>query len=146
MSVPLTSLVWPLLAQVGLTFLLYVLLAVRKGQIVRKQNFDREKAKLDPDQWPAVVVQVNNNLGNQFESPILFYVIGAIFLSANVVTTAALITAWVFVGFRYAHAFVHTTSNNMKARTTTFALALAALVALFFQLVYALLAGTVAGA
>lgn len=139
MKVALTSLVWPLLAQVGLTFVLYVLLAIRKAQIVRQGEFDREEAKLDPDKWPDVVVQVNNNLGNQFESPILFYVIGAIFLWADVVTPAVVITAWVFVAFRYAHALVHTTSNNMKLRTATFALGLAAVVVLFFQLLYALL-------
>ncbi len=139
MKAVLSPLVWPLLAQVGLTLVLFLFLAIRKGKVVREGVFNREDAKLDPNKWPDPVVQVNNNLGNQFQSPILFYVLGLLFILANQVSTVTLVTAWTFVAARYAHCFVHTTSNNMKARTITFILGMLALLVLFGNLVFALL-------
>ena len=111
---------WPVLAQVLLTLLMFILLGVRKAQSVKAGTVDRPKTALNNRLWPDEVVKVSNNIANQFEIPILFYVLSLVLYSINAVDTAALVLAWVFVLSRYAHAYVHTGSNYVPIRMRLF--------------------------
>ncbi len=124
------QLMWPVLVQIGLTLFLYIRLVAVKLRAVRVDKVDRNETAKDQDLWPDYVRQVNNSIRNQFETPVLFYVVTMILLSQGKVDIVALVLAWAFVAFRVAHAFVHLTSNNVKLRTPTFSLAVLALVCL----------------
>ena len=59
----------PLLAQVLLTILVYVALAVAKSRAVKRGQVDPERRALHADAWPESVQKINNNIRNQFEVP-----------------------------------------------------------------------------
>ncbi len=113
---------FPVLAQVLLTLLLFVLLLIRKGDAVKEGRVDREETALDNKKWPSDVVQVSNNIANQFEIPTLFYVLCLVFFSLNEVSTSVVTLAWLFVVSRYVHAFVHVTSNYVPVRMKMFSI------------------------
>ena len=110
----------PVLAQVLLVILVYVLLAVRKAVAVKAGQVDRQKAALDNRMWPTPVVQVSNNLANQFEAPVLFYVLCLTLFLLDAVCMPALWAASLFVASRYLHAWVHTHSNHVPLRMPLF--------------------------
>ena len=138
----MTTLWWPVVVQITLTFGLFVLLVMRKAQAVRRDHFDRRTAELDPNAWPDAVVQVNNNLTNQFQAPVLFFVLVTIAQStiapATLASAVAHGAAWAFVALRIAHAVVHTTTNTLSLRTPAFALGMIALLVLLVDVAIAL--------
>jgi hypothetical protein len=111
---------WPVIAQVFLTLLMFILLGARKASAVKAGKVNRQEAALDNRVWPANVVQVSNNIANQFEVPVLFYVLCIILNSINAAGTTAVVLAWLFVVSRYAHAFVHVGSNYVPVRMKIF--------------------------
>lgn len=70
----------------------------------------------DPGAFPKPAVLAANSLRNQFELPVLFYVLTILALITRKADIAFLVLAWVFVLSRIGHAFVHVTSNELKLR------------------------------
>jgi hypothetical protein len=60
---------WPVLAQVVLTILVFILMGYRKAKSIKAGTVNRKAAALDNRVWPTDVVQVSNNIANQFETP-----------------------------------------------------------------------------
>jgi hypothetical protein len=71
---------------------------------------------LHPADWPDYVLQVTNDVRNQFEMPVLFYVIALGVWALGEVNVATLTLAWIYVASRLAHAYIHTGSNIVKHR------------------------------
>ncbi|MDI9245185.1 MAPEG family protein [Marinobacter sp. CHS3-4] len=115
-----THIFWPVLAQVFLTLAMFILLGARKAAAVKAGKVNRQQAALDNRVWPEDVVKVSNNIANQFELPILFYVLCFVLYSINAAGTAAIVLAWVFAASRYAHAWVHVGSNYVPMRMRLF--------------------------
>ena len=111
---------WPVLAQVILTIGMFIVLGKRKAQAVKAGLVNRQEAALDSRAWPAEVVKVSNNIANQFEVPMLFYVLCLVLHNLQAVGTATVVLAWLFVVSRYAHAYVHIYSNYVPARMRLF--------------------------
>ena len=63
---------WPVLAQVLLTLIMFIVLGARKAKAVKAGKIDRQQAALDSRVWPEDVVKVSNNIANQFEAPVLW--------------------------------------------------------------------------
>ena len=119
---PNNMLLLPVLAQVLLTIFLYVALAVAKGRALKAGLVDLERRALHDDAWPESVMKINNNIRNQFEVPILFYVLALMLwqLADASSLTLALALAWLFVASRIVHAWIHTHSNYVPARRRVF--------------------------
>ncbi len=111
----------PLLAQMLLTLGMFGLLAARKAQAVRLKKVDLKQSALDHSAWPDDVVKVSNNIANQFETPILFYVVCLVLNQLNAVSAAVLVLAWLYVGTRLIDGFVHVRSNRVPIRLRAFA-------------------------
>lgn len=136
------SIFWPVLAQVFLTLAMYIVLGKRKAAAVKAGQVDRQKAALDNRLWPDDVVKVSNNLANQFETPVLFYVLCFVLFFTNSAGTLAVVFAWLFAASRYVHAVVHVGSNYVPARMRLFMFGWAMLLAL---LILAVMAMPIAG-
>jgi len=115
-----SNIFWPVLAQVFLTLAMFILLGARKAKAVKAGQVNRQQAALDNRVWPKDVVKVSNNIANQFEVPVLFYVLCLVLHSLHAVGTAAVVLAWFFVVSRYAHAYVHVYSNYVPVRMRLF--------------------------
>jgi hypothetical protein len=124
----------PVLVQILITIAGFMLLGVRKAKALKKNEVDMTKTALDNDAWPDYVLQVSNNIRNQFQVPVLFYVLCFVFYSINAVTTTVLVLAWAFVISRVLHAYIHMSSNNVPARFRTF---LVGFVIMFIMTIFA---------
>ncbi len=111
---------WPVLAQVLLTLVMFIVLGARKAKAIKAGKVNREQAALDNRVWPEYVVKVSNNIANQFEVPMLFYILCVVLYSINAAGTVAIVLAWLFVASRYAHAWVHVGSNYVPVRMRLF--------------------------
>src|SRR5690554_2299622 len=111
---------WPVLAQILLTLVMFIVLGARKAKAVKAGRVNRKEAALDNRVWPEDVVKVSNNIANQFEIPVLFYVLCFVLYSINAAGSVAVFLAWLFVVSRYAHAYVHVTSNYIPVRLPLF--------------------------
>lgn len=130
---------WPVLAQVLVPLLVLLLNGKRKAGDVKSGDFDRHKAAMDNEAWSKATILTSKNLANQFQFPVIFYVLCIVLASLNAVSTAVLAVAWLFVAARYIHAYVHVTSNYVPARMRSFIVSIVLLLVLFGMAVTALL-------
>lgn len=115
-----TQIFWPVLAQVTLTIAMFIILGARKAKAIKAGAVNRAEAALDNRVWPTDVVKVSNNIANQFETPILFYVLCVVLYSSGGVGMAAVVLAWLYALSRYAHALVHIGTNYVPTRMRIF--------------------------
>jgi hypothetical protein len=83
-------------------------------------NVDMARRGLHENAWPESVLQINNSIRNQFELPVLFYVVCFALWAMEAVGIVALVAAWLFVLSRIVHAWIHLTSNYIPNRRRTF--------------------------
>ncbi len=112
---------WPVLMQILLILLMYMLLGYRKAKAVKTGNVNLKATALDNKAWPPEVVKVSNNIDNQFEIPMVFFVLCLLFFGIGQVDLLVLSLAWAYVISRYAHAYVHIGSNYVPLRMRIFA-------------------------
>ena len=110
----------PVIVQVLLTLLIYVRLIKVKVLAMRAGLVNMERRALHEDAWPESVLQINNNIRNQFELPVLFYVICVVLWQLDAVSAITLAAAAAFVLSRIAHAMIHLGSNYMPNRRRAF--------------------------
>ena len=127
------SILYPLLAHILLVLSLYILLIMRKSKAIKAKAVDFNKTALSNKAWPEDVVQVSNNLDNQFESPLIFYGLCIITLLVGAVNSFAIGLSVAYVVFRYIHAYVHVGTNYVPHRLRAFALSLFMMLLLLVQ-------------
>ncbi|MGG6896095.1 MULTISPECIES: MAPEG family protein [Rhizobium] len=126
---------WPMVAHAVLVFILYALLGWRRRVLTKA-------GRIQPTQFrenhaanePAESLVVRNSLANQFELPLLFHTCCILLYTTQADNLPSVILAWIFVVARYAHAFVHVTSNDLRYRSPLFALGFVALVGMWIWL------------
>lgn len=126
----LSSILLPLLVQISLTLIMFLILGARKTTAIKAGDVDRAKAALDNSAWPEPVVKASNNIANQFQTPILFYVLAILFHMTNTVSLTVLVLAWIYSVSRLIHAFVHVGSNFVPARFGLFLIGVVSLMAM----------------
>lgn len=110
----------PALAQIVLTLAIYVRLGMVKARALQRGDVDLERRALYEDAWPDYVRQVSNNLRNQFETPVLFFVLVLILWASRSAGALAVGLASGFFLARVAHAYVHLGSNVVAVRRKIF--------------------------
>lgn len=114
-----TTIFWPMLAHVLLIYIVYGVLGRRRYGAVKSGEAKVGQYKTRTTE-PASSVTVASNLINQFELPVLFYVLCLTLHMTNGVNYLTLALMWIFVASRYFHAWVHLTSNNLLLRSRSF--------------------------
>ena len=114
-----TTIFWPLLAHVLLIYIVYGVMGRRRYFAVKSGEAKVGQYKVRSTE-PSSSVTVANNLINQFELPVLFYVLCLALHLTNGVNYLTLALMWIFVASRYFHAWVHLTSNNLLLRSRSF--------------------------
>jgi len=131
--------VWPMIAQVLLTAVVWVrMYVVRVGEMrrrgIRPQSIATSRAiasALD-DTAPA------DNFRNLFEVPVLFFAVCLVLLGLDLVTMPQLALAWAFVVLRCAHSFVQLTSNRVMHRFKIYVLGTLCVFAMWVVLAFQL--------
>ncbi len=131
----------PVLVQIGLVFWLYIYLAIAKSRAMKAGLVDEQRRALHNDAWPDSVLQVNNCIRNQFEVPVLFYVLVIILLVTHRINIAMHVLAWVFVLSRIFHAYIHVGSNYVPNRRRVFMFGCLILIIMTSYLIYSIITG-----
>ena len=123
----------PVFVLIGLTFaLLLGMVGTRRQALVAGGTRIPDIALGQPN-WPVRATQIANCYANQFELPLLFYVLIAIALPIRHADLFIVLMSWVFVVTRFAHAGIFVTSNDLGQRSMAW---LAGVLVLFAMWIY----------
>lgn len=106
----------PVFVLVGLTFTLLMGMAVARTRSLRLGETRFEDIALREPNWSARPTQIANCFSNQFEIPVLFYILIALALPLRHADLVIVVLSWVFVITRFVHAGIFVTSNNVPQR------------------------------
>jgi len=110
----------PLFLEVILTFLLLFWLAPLRARDFSSGVARPENVALREPNWSKRSLQVAYSYSNQFELPVLFYVLTILAWVTRHADLIFVVLAWIFVIFRYLQAYVHVTSNLVRLRGAFF--------------------------
>ena len=110
----------PLFVEVVLTFGLMLWMGTMRVRLVGSGQVRPQDIALREPNWPPHVLQVQNAAANQFELPVLFYVLTILSIITRDADLTFVILAWVFVLLRLVHAYIHVTSNIVRLRGLAF--------------------------
>ncbi|MFH1797663.1 MAG: MAPEG family protein [Pseudomonadota bacterium] len=125
-----TAIFWPMLLQVALIYAVYVLMSYRRKAAIRAGSARTSDFRENRNEPPESLF-VRNNLANQFELPVLFFVVCLALYDTNGSNVLTVALAWVFVISRYAHAAIHVTTNRIRHRQPLFVAGFLALFAMW---------------
>jgi len=114
----------PVFVQVILTFFVVFVLAFKRTSLIRAREVRMKDIALREPNWPDRARQYENNYLSQFELPVLFYVLMILLLVTRQADIIQITLAWIFVVMRVAHACVHLTTNDVRARGPLFGIGL----------------------
>lgn len=120
-----SSLLYPVLAMVLLTAIVTALLYKRRVGEMKTRRISPQSVAAARDMAGKLDdVRAADNYRNLFEAPVLFY---AAMLAATIThgTSGWLVAlAWLYVGLRYVHSYIHCTYNRVMHRFSAFALSM----------------------
>jgi hypothetical protein len=106
----------PVFVLVGLAFALLLWMASARTRAVVGREVSLKDVALRQPNWPVRATQIGNCFSNQFEIPVLFYLLIALALPLHKADLVIVLLSWVFVITRLAHAGIFVTSNNVQQR------------------------------
>jgi hypothetical protein len=139
--VSVTAVLLPLLVEVALTFALLFWLGPSRVGAVRSGEVKPRDIVLGQRAWPERLLQIGNAFDNQFQLPVLFYVLTVLALVTRKADLLFVALAWIFVASRIVHAAIHTTSNDLSRRFFAFLAGAVVLTVMWLAFAAAILTG-----
>lgn len=106
----------PLFVQVLLTFALMLGMMFYRSRSLLSGETRFESIAMREPNWPKRATQFAYAFNNQFELPVLFYVLTILAMITRHADLLFVVLAWIFVVFRILQAFVHVTGNDVRVR------------------------------
>ena len=122
----------PVFVLVGLSFGLLLWMAGARREALVGGEAKIKDIVLGQPNWPARATQIANCFSNQFEMPLLFYVLIALALPLRHADLVIVMLSWVFVVTRFAHAGIFVTSNDLSQRSLAWFAGVLVLFAMWF--------------
>ncbi|HEU5018227.1 MAG TPA: MAPEG family protein, partial [Pseudolabrys sp.] len=139
MSIPFILL--PLFAEVLLTFAVMFGMMYFRTAALRTRETRFESIALREPNWPVRATQFANSFANQFELPVLFYVLTILEIITNHADVTFIVLAWIFVAMRVLQAFIHVTNNKVPLRGAFFGVGAITLVVMWVIFIVRILLG-----
>lgn len=111
----------PVFALVALLFFLTGRMAATRVGAIKAGEIKMRDIALGQNAWSDPVQQTSNAYANNLQLPVLFYALVAFAMLTKEADLLFVVMAWLFVASRYAHAYIHITSNNVPRRFNAFA-------------------------
>ncbi|MDB5531382.1 MAG: hypothetical protein JWR51_4485 [Devosia sp.] len=120
---PLTAklLVLAIATQALLTVVILLLMGRERVPRVMSGEIRWQDIAVDRTAYPLRARLLSNNFDNQFQLPVLFYVVALLALWSGSIGWVEVILAWLFVVLRYVHAAIHITTNSLLPRFGAYA-------------------------
>lgn len=126
------AVLYPTFALAGLTLFCVFRMGFARFSAVRRGEIDgRFFRQYKNHEEPEHLRVLSRHVINLYEAPVLFYVISIIAYVTESVTSLIIALAWLYVGLRYVHSYIHTTSNKVLHRFRVFAASQAVLAVLW---------------
>ena len=108
-------------AMVFLTLVIGLMTLMARINSVRARKIDPDYfTPMQGDDVPEAVRVTSRAFSNQFEIPVLFYVVTVLHLFLMPYDILGFVLAWLFVFSRYVHAYIHLTYNHVIHRMLAF--------------------------
>ena len=107
----------PVFVLVGLAFFLLLWMATARTKALKAKETSLKDIALRQPNWPEKVAQISNCYSNQFEIPVLFYILIALALPLHKADLFIVLMSWVFVVTRFLYAGIFVTSNDVRTRS-----------------------------
>ena len=130
----LQAVLLPLFAEVILTFVLMLRMGALRGADYRSGAVKAQDIALREPNWPKRTAQAANSFSNQFELPVLFYVLTILEWVTRHAGHVFVVLAWIFVICRVLQAYIHVTSNVVRLRGASYTVG--ALVLMIMWVIY----------
>jgi hypothetical protein len=137
----LQAVLLPLFVEVVLTFALMLRMGALRTADYRSGAVKAPDIALREPNWPKRTMQAANSFSNQFELPVLFYVLTILEWVTRHAGYLFVALAWVFVIFRVLQAYVHVTSNNVRLRSAFFSISAVVLMIMWAIYIVEVLSG-----
>ena len=135
------SILLPMFALVGLTFLVWVRMYHLRIGYLRNNRINPEKYKLREgfEGTPSSVMATSDNLMNRFEMPVLFYAAVLTLYVTQTVDPLFVLMAWAYVALRIIHSGIHVTYNRVIHRFSAYVISTLILWCIWARLGYLLI-------
>ncbi len=138
----LAAVLLPLFVEVVLTFALMLWMGVLRNEDYRSGAVKPQDIALREPMWPQRTTQVANSFSNQFELPVLFYVLTILEWVTRHAGVLFVWLAWIFLIFRLLQAYVHVTSNIVRLRGAFYSVSALVLMIMWAIYIVQVLAGS----
>lgn len=115
-----STLIYPLSIQVFLTFAIGFLTLKSRMHAVKHKEVSPSYFKHNRGKAPESMLRYGDNFQNQFELPVLFYLLISLLLITETSHIGFLIGAWLFVATRLIHSYIHIKTNHILHRMKLF--------------------------
>ena len=114
MSIP--AVLAPVFVLIALAFALNVWMGYLRTSAVRRGEVKIRDIALGERNWSKHTQQVGNAFHNQFELPVLFYVLVVLALITRQADLLFVAMSWLFVVLRFLHVYIMVTTNHVPRR------------------------------
>jgi hypothetical protein len=139
MTVPMILL--PVFVLVLLTLILAIWMGYERNRALMVKDVRIKEIALSKEGWPDQAKKVSNAYHNQYELPVLFYVLVAFAMITRKADLIFVVLSWAFVISRLIHAYIHTTSNYVPRRFFVYAFGLLVLTIMWVYFAIQILGG-----
>ncbi len=123
MNITNSHLVLPMLVYILYILCIYFyMFAVRKNSVVSGKTSIKYFKSYNINEVDPYVLVVGRHLENQYELPMLYFILNILTLFLGFTNLTFVILAWVFVISRFFHSYIHLTSNRIQLRMLSFTL------------------------
>jgi hypothetical protein len=137
----LQAVLLPLFVEVILTFILMLQMGALRRADYSSGAVKADDIALREPRWPQRTTQAANAFSNQFELPVLFYVLTILAWVTRHAGIVFVVLAWIFVICRVLQAYVHVTSNVVRYRGLFFSIGAVVLMIMWALYVIEVLTG-----
>jgi len=139
MTVPMILLpVFVLIAQI---FILALWMGYERNRAIYAKEVRIKEIALTKETWPERAKKISNSYHNQYELPVLFFILVAFAMITRKADLIFVVLSWVFVISRILHMLIHTTSNNVPRRFFAYVLGLFVLLIMWAYFAVQILTG-----
>jgi hypothetical protein len=139
MTVPMILL--PVFVLAALTLALALWMGYERNRVIYSKEVRIKDIALSKENWPEQAKKVSNSYHNQYELPVLFYVLVAFALITRKADLVFVVLSWMFVISRLVHAYIHTTTNRVPRRFFVYLVGLVVLTIMWIYFATLILSG-----
>jgi hypothetical protein len=129
------TLIYPALAQIAWTLVVLFIMGSRRVGALKAREVRMGDIALNASAFPERAKAAANNFSNQFETPLLFFVLLWIANEVGAKQWWIVALAWGFVATRVMHTLIHIGSNHVIRRFRVFMLGVACLIGMLLGVI-----------